>query len=465
MNVAAHVPVCEANKWHVHKIKGSILKSIFRIDIHEQNTHQYNTKSIVGMNVAAHEPVWEANKWYVHKIAMCNWGDIILEYIKKQLSFLKSENLYRGDFKNLCCAQGAKVVIDKREIILFGSNNYLGLSDEPTLKNAAIEAIKMYGTGAGGSRLTTGSYILNEKLEEEISKFKGTESSLVYNTGYMANLGIIQALCNKDWVVFCDKYNHASIIDGCILSGAKLLRYKHCDMIDLSNKIKEFKGKYNLIITDGVFSMDGDVAPLSHIVKLAKEHDIITMVDDAHGLGVLGENGAGTASYFGVEKEIDIHMGTLSKSIPSIGGYVSGKKHFIDYFNNFSRSFIFSTALPPSAISVSLKAIEIIKNDTYRRKNLLEISKRLKNNLLSSGFSVSNTVTPIISIIIGDTEKTIEFSESLYEDGIFIPAIRPPTVPKGTSRLRVSLMATHTLEDIDYLLDRLKYRGKRLGML
>jgi 8-amino-7-oxononanoate synthase len=355
--------------------------------------------------------------------------------------------------------------MDGREIILLGSNNYLGLCDDSQLKEAAIDAINKYGVGAGGSRLTTGSCDLHKKLEEKIADFKGTEKALVYNTGYMANVGILSALCDRKWTIFCDKANHASILDGCLLSGAKLVRYKHGDMDDLEKKIHMNKGAYNLIVTDGVFSMDGDIAPLSHIVKLAKKHGILTMVDDAHGVGVLGENGAGTASYLGVNEEIDVQMGTLSKAIPSVGGYVAGKKEIIDYLKNVSKSFIFSTALPPSAIAVSLEAIEMIQKDKERRERLKNLATWFKNELQSMGFSMTNTITPIIPVIIGDVEKTVKLSESLLEEGIYIPGIRPPTVPKGTSRLRISIMATHTYEDLEYVLKVIKYHGKRLKII
>lgn len=388
-----------------------------------------------------------------------------MEHIKNVLSSLKENNRYREHFKELQSPQKEKVIIDNREIILLGSNNYLGLCDHIEMKKTCIESIEKYGVGAGGSRLTTGSYILNSQLEKKIKSFKNTEEALVFNTGYMANLGVIQALCNKDWVIFCDKYNHASIVDGCLLSGAKFLRYKHCNMDDLLYKINNFKGKYNLIITDGVFSMDGDVAPLDDIVRISKKHNIITMVDDAHGFGVLGEDGSGTASYFKVNNEIDIHMGTLSKAVASIGGYVASKEYFIEYFKNFSKSFIFSTSLPPSSIATSIKALEIIKNKPEIRQQLLKLSCWFKNQLKSLGFKIPNTITPIIPVIVGDEKKTLKLSQYLFNDGIYIPAIRPPTVPQGTSRLRISITAAHTKKNLEYVIDSLKINGRKLGLI
>ncbi|MCG8539199.1 MAG: 8-amino-7-oxononanoate synthase [Clostridia bacterium] len=387
-----------------------------------------------------------------------------MKNISKALSSIKENGLYR-DCKYLSSSQEPRVNMEEREIILLGSNNYLGLCNDMDVKEAAKDGIDNYGAGSGGSRLTTGSYDLHRELEDKISSFKGTEGALIFNTGYMANIGVISTLCDRKWVIFSDRYNHASIVDGCLLSGAKLVRYRHCDMDDLERKINIYKGSNNLIVTDGVFSMDGDVSPLPDIVRLAKKHDIITMVDDAHGVGVLGHRGRGTPSYFNLNGEIDIQMGTLSKAIASVGGYVAGKKILIDYIRNTSRSFIFSTSLPPSAIAASLKAIEIIQGDDERRKKLMNLSKWFREKLLKIGFNISSTITPIIPILIGDAVKAVEFSESLLEEGIYVPAIRPPTVPRGSSRLRISLMATHRHGDLRYVLRALKHHGKRLGII
>ncbi len=387
-----------------------------------------------------------------------------MKNILKALSSIKENGLYR-DCKYLSSSQEPRVNMEGREIILLGSNNYLGLCNDMDVKEAAKDGIDNYGAGSGGSRLTTGSYDLHRELEDKISSFKDTEGALIFNTGYMANIGVISTLCDRKWVIFSDRYNHASIVDGCLLSGAKLVRYRHCDMDDLERKINIYKGSNNLIVTDGVFSMDGDVSPLPDIVRLAKKHDIITMVDDAHGVGVLGHRGRGTPSYFNLNRKIDIQMGTLSKAIASVGGYVAGKKILIDYIRNTSRSFIFSTSLPPSAIAASLKAIEIIQGDDERRKKLMNLSKWFRERLLKIGFNIFNTITPIIPILIGDAVKTVEFSESLLEEGIYVPAIRPPTVPRGSSRLRISLMATHRHGDLRYVLRALKHHGKRLGII
>ncbi|APC39233.1 8-amino-7-oxononanoate synthase [Clostridium estertheticum] len=387
-----------------------------------------------------------------------------MNYITDKLIKIKDKGLYR-ELRYIDTAQSPRVKIEGKDFILLGSNNYLGLCDDFRLKKAAIDAINKYGVGSGGSRLTTGSYDLHKQLEEKIASFKGTEASLVFNTGYMANVGIISALCDGGWVIFSDKLNHASIIDGYRLSGAKLIRYKHCDMNDLLNKINKYKGSNNLIVTDGVFSMDGDIAPLPEIVKIAKKFNMMTMVDDAHATGILGKNGSGTASYFGLDNEIDIIMGTLSKAVASEGGYVAGKKDLINYLINSARSFIYSTALSPSTIAVSIKALEIIEEDEERRVKLLKTSNWFQNQLKVAGFNVMETRTPIIPILIGEVDKAVEFSKILLSQGVYVPAIRPPSVPRGTSRLRISLMATHSKEDLEEALVKIKEIGKELKII
>ena len=387
-----------------------------------------------------------------------------MTYIVDKLRQIKEKGLYR-ELRYIETAQCPRVIIEEKDFILLGSNNYLGLCNDPRLKKTAIDAINKYGVGSGGSRLTTGSYDIHKQLEEKIASFKGTEASLVFNTGYMANLGIITALCDRNWVIFCDRLNHASIIDGCRLSGAKLIRYKHCNMNDLLDKVIKYKGSNNLIVTDGVFSMDGDIAPLRDIVKIAKEHNMMTMVDDAHALGILGTNGSGTSSYFGIDNEIDIMMGTLSKAAASEGGYVAGRSDLIDYLKNSARSFIYSTALSPATIAVSIKALEIIEKDETKRVDLLKMSSWFQTELKTAGFNVMKTKTPIIPIMVGSADKSVEFNKSLLKEGIYIPAIRPPSVPEGTSRLRVSLMATHTEKDLKEALVKIKLIGRQLNII
>lgn len=386
-----------------------------------------------------------------------------MEFMSNCLDDLQEKGLQRK-IRYLDKPQSSFTVIDGKRILLLASNSYLGLCDDQRLKEAAIEAANNYGVGSGGSRLTTGSYKLHQELEEKLASFKGTGSALLFNTGYMANLGAIAAIADKEWTIFSDELNHASIIDGCKLSGAKVVIYKHCDMDDLLDKVKNYKGQKRLIISDGVFSMDGDIAPLPEIVNIARDNNILTMVDDAHGTGVLGKNGAGTVEYFNLKGKIDIQIGTLSKAFASEGGYIAGSKILIEYLRHRARSFIYSTALSPITIGIALKALEIIISEPNLRKNLLSNSKWLQERLLKLGFKVLESKTPIIPIIIGDAKMAVEISESLFKAGIYIPAIRPPTVPVNTSRLRITLMATHTIDDLQLALVELEQviRGRGL---
>lgn len=363
--------------------------------------------------------------------------------------------------KTIETAQASRVKHDDKWFILFGSNNYLGLNGHPDISQAAITATEMYGTGSGGSRLTTGTCPLHEELEVAVADFKKQEAALLFNTGYMANLGVISSITNKDWTILSDKLNHASIVDGAQLTQARTLRYKFMDMDDLRKKLSKVETPHKLIVTDGVFSMDGEIAPLEEISAIAKEHGALLAVDDAHGFGVLGLCGRGTASELCTAHDVDLHIGTFSKAVPSVGGYVAGKKHLIDWIRNNARSFIFSTSLPPSAVAASLKTIEILPVADDRRMRLRNNIMRLKTGLKEMGIQVHNDMTPIVPIVIGSSEDTLRISEYLLEEGYFVPAIRPPTVAPGTSRLRVSLMATHTPFEIDGLLDALR-RGLEL---
>lgn len=383
---------------------------------------------------------------------------------KEALNEIKNKGLYR-ELRYLDAAQGSHTVIDGKEIFLMSSNSYIGLCDHVKLKEAAIAAINKFGVGAGGSRLTTGSYTLHRELEEKLADFKGTESCILFSTGYAANVGAISGVSDKDWVIFCDCLNHASIIDGIRLSGAKLVVYRHCDMKDLESKIKRYHTGKGLIVTDGVFSMDGDIAPVGKIVELAKKHNLMTMVDDAHATGVLGENGRGTLEHLGLKDAVDISMGTLSKAFGSEGGYIAGKRVLIDFLRHKAKSFIYSTALAPHNIAVALEALNIIRKEPDARKALAEKSLWFRNKLIEFGFNVPVNITPIIPLMVGDSETTVRFSKLLFNKGIYIPAIRPPTVPDGTSRLRISIMATHSYEDLEFALQELVCFGKELKLI
>ncbi|MCL6589979.1 MAG: 8-amino-7-oxononanoate synthase [Firmicutes bacterium] len=387
-----------------------------------------------------------------------------MKQIAEELQKIKDKGLFR-EFKWLEAPQGTDTVINGRKVLLLSSNSYLGLCNDARLKKAAINAIEKYGVGAGGSRLTTGSYLLHRQLELELARFKHTESAMIFNTGYMANLGTIAGLADEGWVIYCDRLNHASIIDGCRLSGAKLVIYKHCDPADLEKKLQRYGGGSKLIVTDGVFSMDGDIAPLKEIVAIARKYQALTMVDDAHATGVIGPNGGGTADYFGLEAEIDIQMGTLSKALAGEGGFVAGKRELIEYLRHRAKSFIYSTALAPPAIAVALEALSIVKNEPLPRKVLLENAIWLREQLAGAGFNVIAGCTPIIPLIAGPAGITVSFSQRLLEEGIYIPAIRPPTVHEGASRLRISIMATHTREVLQEAIGRIKAIGRELKLI
>ena len=361
--------------------------------------------------------------------------------------------------------QGPHIEIDGKDYLLLSSNSYLGLCNDDRLKQAALDAIEKYGVGSGGSRLTTGSYEIHQKLEEEIASFKGTEAALLFNTGYMANVGAISSIADKSWVIFSDSLNHASIIDGCRLSRAEIIVYNHCDIKDLTRKVQGYTNRQALIVTDGLFSVDGDIAPLPAIVEIAKKNNIILMVDDAHATGVLGPNGGGTADYFGLSDEIDIQMGTLSKALASEGGYIAGKQSMIDYLINTARSFIFSTALSPATIAVARQALEIIRTEPQRRETLLTNAAWFRAELRNAGFDVAENEAPIISIVVGAPDLAVNFSNRLMESNVFVSAIRPPTVPEGTSRLRISIMATHARDDLKQALNCIAEIGRDLGVI
>ncbi|MCT4633484.1 MAG: 8-amino-7-oxononanoate synthase [Firmicutes bacterium] len=377
-----------------------------------------------------------------------------MNFFKEELEKIKQADQDRN-MTYLESAQDSKVLIDGKEYLIFGSNNYLNLSNNREIIESVKDAVDKYGYGSGGSRLTTGSYDVNRRLEEDLAKFKGTEKALVFNTGYMANVGVISAICDRKWSIFSDRINHGSIVDGIVLSGAKFKRYKHNDIEDLKKLLSEDESKYKLIVTDGVFSMDGDIAPLEEISLLAKEYEALLMIDDAHGVGVLGENGKGTVSHLGLEGKVDIQVGTLSKAFGCIGGYVAGDADMVDYVKNRAKSFIFATSNPPLNSVAVLKSLELVKNADEKRKDLLEKSAYLRRKLKEKNFDVIDGITPIIAVVVGSSKEVLRIQNSLLEEGIYVPGIRPPTVPRNTGRLRISLMSNHTYGDLDILIKKL----------
>lgn len=346
-----------------------------------------------------------------------------------------------------------RVKRNNQEFIMMASNNYLGLTHDLRVQQAAKYAVEQYGTGSGGARLTSGTFPLFNELELGIADFKHTEQALVFNTGYMANVGTITALMNKNSIIISDELNHASIIDGCRLSGARIERYNHKDIEHAEHILKNYKSSHKMIITDGVFSMDGDIAPLDKLYELGKEYNALLMVDDAHSTGVLG-NGRGTAHHFGLT-DVDVQLGTLSKALGSVGGYVAGRKELIEYLVNYSRSFIFSTALSPADIGAALEALTIVKNEPLVVEQLNENTAYMTNKLQSMGIECDDE-TPIFPIIVGDNGRALSLAYELELRGIIITAIRPPTVPVGESRLRMTVTAAHSQEQLDYVANTLR---------
>ncbi|MEF3279359.1 MAG: pyridoxal phosphate-dependent aminotransferase family protein [Elusimicrobiota bacterium] len=367
---------------------------------------------------------------------------------------LKEKGIYPY-FKALESEQAPEVLIGGKRFIMFGSNNYLGLANDPRMKSAAMEAIERFGTGVAGSRFLNGNTVLHEELERKLAKFKNRQRALIYATGYQMNLGVVSALASNGDVVIVDKLDHASIIDGARLSGAEIKRFKHNDVQSLDKVLKSIdKRRGKLVIVDGVFSMEGDIAPLPQIVEVCKKYKARLIVDDAHATGVLGENGRGTSEYFGLEKgEIDLVVGTCSKSFASVGGFVVGDADVIDYIQHISRSMIFSAALPPSCVATISKAIDIIETEPERRKKLWDNSRYLLKKFKEIGANIGPTQTPIIPILIGDNEKTFMLWKMLFENGVFSNPVISPAVPPKRTLLRVVVTATHTREHLDRALN------------
>lgn len=381
--------------------------------------------------------------------------DLFEASLSARLMATKEKGLYRR----------LRTAHENEEIQVFSSNNYLGLAQDERVKRAAIRAIEAYGTGSGGSRLTTGNLSLHERLESTIAAWKQKASAIVFSSGFLANLGTISTLMGPGDTIFSDALNHASIIDGCRMSKAQTIVYRHTDMRDLEEKLRSAPatGK-KLIVTDGVFSMDGNIAPLPQIVELAETYGAWVMVDDAHAAGVLGKTGAGTAEYFGLSGRVHLAMGTLSKSIGAEGGYVAASEPVVEYLRNYARTFIFQTSLSPGVIGAALEAIEMIRTEPERRQRLLDNAAYMRAGLKEMGFTLVEGSTPILAVVIGEAERAVAFSRHLEERGVFAPAIRPPTVPEGSSRIRVTLTAVHTRTQIDRALAAFAAAGKELGV-
>lgn len=398
---------------------------------------------------------------------MIQLSNVLNTFVDENLQQLREQGLY-NEIDAVEGPNGPIIKVRGKDLINLSSNNYLGLATNPTLKEIAKQAIEKYGVGAGAVRTINGTLDLHVKLEEKLAEFKGTEAAISYQSGFNCNMAAISAVMDKNDAILSDQLNHASIIDGCRLSRAKIIAYNHSDMDDLREKAKAAteSGLYNkvMVITDGVFSMDGDIAKLPEIVEIAKEFDLITYVDDAHGSGVTGK-GKGTVKQFGLQNEIDFQIGTLSKAIGVVGGYVAGKQNVIDWLKVRSRPFLFSTAMTPADVAAITAAVQMIIDSTELHDQLWENGDYLKAGLNNLGFNIGHSETPITPTIIGDEALTQKFSKRLIEEGVYAKSIVFPTVPKGTGRVRNMPTAAHTKEMLDEAIKIYEKVGKELGVI
>ncbi|MCX6718453.1 MAG: aminotransferase class I/II-fold pyridoxal phosphate-dependent enzyme [Candidatus Staskawiczbacteria bacterium] len=402
-----------------------------------------------------------------------------MKRIEKALNYIKKFGLY-PESPVVSSPHAPETIVNGKKVLLFATNNYLGLMHDERVVAAAVEGVKKWGIGNGSARLLTGNIEIHQQLEKKIAEFKHREAGISFVSGYMANSGAIPAIANvfkpsiksllggkiereKDTIIFSDEYNHASIIAGIRLSGAQKEIYKHTDVGDLKNKLSKYPVKARkMIVTDGVFSMDGDTAPLPDILDLAKKYNALVYLDDAHATGILGKNGRGLEDYFGLENKVDVVMGTFTKSFGGVGGFIVGRKILIDYLKIASDSFIFTAPIAPPVVYGLIKAIEIAEKEPWRRKKLLENAEYLRGKLKELNFNTGASNTQIMPIIIGDEKKAMQASNLLLERNIFIPAARWPAVPQKQARLRTTLTCDHTFEQIDYLVDTLVEIRKKI---
>jgi 8-amino-7-oxononanoate synthase len=381
---------------------------------------------------------------------------------EQELSQLEKQHLLRR-LMVIESYDGPRITVSGRSLLLMCSNDYLGLSGHPALREAAAKAMERYGFGSGASRLISGTSALHVELESRIAAFKGTESALLFNSGYAANTGIIPAIAGEGDVILSDSLNHASIIDGCRLSRANIVVYPHKDVDRLESALKKNRNaKRTLIVTDGVFSMDGDIAPLPELLLLAEKYGAILMVDDAHATGVIGKTGRGTAEHFGLAGRVHIQMGTLGKALGSFGAYAAGNRELMEYLMNRARSFIYSTSLPPAVCAASLAAFDVVEREPGLRKTLWKNRDRFVHGLAALGVVPGSSETPIVPVMLGESEKALKAADKLFEYGLYATAVRPPSVPEGAARIRVTVTAAHSSDDIDTavaLFGRLRQEG------
>ncbi len=389
-----------------------------------------------------------------------------LAWIDEELENLRQSGLY-NHIRQLGSPQGAWLQVDGKRVLNFCSNNYLGLANHPSLKKAAQQAIEQRGVGPGAVRTIAGTMDLHEELDRRLAAFKGVDAAISFQSGFTANLGVIPALVGKEDAIFSDELNHASIIDGCRLSGAKVIRYKHADPGDLAAQLQQHRDYYRraLVVTDGVFSMDGDIAPLDQIYAVAQPHDAILMVDDAHGEGVLGKGGRGIVDHFGLHGKVDVEVGTLSKAFGVVGGVAAGHERLVEWLHQRGRPFLFSSAMTVPDVAACLAAIDLLESSTELVDKLWANTELFKSEIKKLGFDTGKSVTPITPVMLGEASLAQQFSRELYQAGIFAMAIGFPTVPRGTARIRVMVSAAHEPEDLETGLAAFEQVGKKLGVI
>lgn len=389
-----------------------------------------------------------------------------LDWIQKELTGLKDAGLY-NTIRTMSSPQGAWLVVDGKRALNFCSNNYLGLANNPRMRKAAQEAIEKYGVGPGAVRTIAGTIDLHKELERRIAAFKGVEAAITFQSGFCANLATIPALVGKEDIIFSDELNHASIIDGARLSSARIVRFAHADASDLKKQIEANLGSYRraLVITDGVFSMDGDIAPLDEIYEVSTEYDIMLMVDDAHGEGVVGKGGRGIVDHFNLHGKVDVEIGTFSKAFGVVGGIVAGNAAIIEWLTQRGRPFLFSSATPAADVAACLAAIDLLEESTELVDRLWENGRYFKSEMKKLGFDTGVSTTPITPVILGEAALAHQFSRELYQQGVFATALGFPTVPKGKARIRVMLSAAHSREDLDQALQAFAAVGRKLNVI
>lgn len=368
-------------------------------------------------------------------------------------------------FRVISSEQDTEVIVNGKKTLMLGSNSYLGLTNHPKVKEASINAIKKYGTGCAGSRFLNGTLDIHIELEEKLAELVGKDSALAYSTGFQANLGVLATIVVRGEYLITDKLDHASIIDGCRLSYGKMLRFNHNDMNDLERVLKNVKDTPKLIVIDGVFSMEGDIAKLPEICELAEKYNAQVMSDDAHALGVIGKNGSGTSDHFGLTDEVDIIMGTFSKSLASIGGFIAGNELLMHYLKHFSRPLIFSASLPPASAASVIAAIEIMKSEPERIDKLWKNTRKMQKGFKEMRYDIGTSETPIIPLHVGDMMTAFKMWKMLADEGIFINPVIPPAVPPNDCLIRTSFMSTHTDKQLDFALDKFEKIGKKLGVI